>query len=269
VEATPDAPRVIAAHETTLIAPGPAPPLRLVTLPSRDIVPRGERLATALPDALGVGFGGFDYEDWIALADGFKSEGIWERVSSVAFPFANQSNWIRTSDSLRWAMEPSSQGELFGTALAALVASGDETYYDGLLSRMAAESAMVQAIRNRDAWALDVRQIGIALSIASLAARARTGAAAGEWRLKSYLRYEIPFALSPETEKSRLGDVLPSVRQVTFLPLIGGAIGATAQLGAGDFLVAGEALVAGGAATLFIAGVTSVVERIVSWGQKQ
>ncbi|GEM_PF-3886476 len=81
--------------------------------------------------------------------------------------------------------------------------------------------------------------------------------------MEDFLTFDVPFSLSKESSKSKLGEIISQARIVAFMPLAHAAAQATTLIEHGQFLVALEVALGAGGVTLVLATTFSVAEYIL------
>lgn len=253
--------RPLVAHETVFVA-GTLPPVYLLAISKRDLGSDKQPLAELLAPLFG------SRQSLVLTSDVWlKTLEVVQRASMMIEEIAPESPWREA-----WAQESF-------TLIEALIRADDPSrfgraLFDGLLDT---PRAMVGVGPLGPVWPpwtlwgliyLERAQLG--LSDEQLAAWAGAAAVVAGKRSReaqeaaqAFQSFDVPFGLSPRTDKAPLSRLISEARVVAFLPLAPGALRATELISQGDYVVAFEVVVASGAVTLLIAATFSVAEWIL------
>lgn len=252
-------------HETAVWSRG-CPTLHVFTLPA------GDSPAIGAMDALGAQFAAVaapvglrDIKPFAKLLEEKRRTPWWSRSPDPVISPSNLDRGIGFLIGSLRAIE--TERNLAEASLASLVVSPKVDDRSATYARQAVAALSNQLAEETSDLDFELAQNQVLLRLA-VASGVASGSAAAD-RVRSYGRYEIPFALSPPTRAARLEELIAGVRMLALLPLAPGAIETTSELGHGQFVAAGEFAVAGVVVTGVLSAGVALAERVLAWGQQR
>jgi len=293
----PSIPKLVALHQTTVVSAQNIAPVSFLTIPMHDIVADKSPTDTSRFETIVSGLIGrtgpvLSYDKWSNTLQAVLRKDSWNQVEEIGWSyvigqrfgpsqFNNPPGLLRT----QWSSEAAEfhttlQNALpkpaFGEALLQTLVAGPSLFTPQVSSKYGYQSSISQDFLPARLQALyavvDLNKRVLQLEDAEVALWVDVAGVISASKSKSVIdianslrNFDIPYGMSPTTNKANVTEILSNARNIVYLPLAAGAVEAAHYVTQGDFVMAIQTAGAGGATMLVLVGAATLTERTLSW----